>query len=314
MRLRLAPTALARCKRIGTHCGDLFERHFNALVTYCLTLVIVVAGVCVGDRLLQPRYQSITSSTAFVAKLAAWDGVQYVRIARRGYRYHPERPSTVAFFPAFPLCGRWLSALTGGSVAASLLAAAHGSLLGAFVLLNKYIRCRFPNENDGRFASLVLLAMGLWPPTMFFRMAYSEALLLVVAMGAMLAMERTRHPMFVACLVGFGTATRLVGIALIGPFLLYLWDRSMDCDATRKLRSFALSALLWTPLACWGIVSFTLFQAIAFGEPLAFAKAQQNFRLRRDAAPLEQWGRAALLEPLWSVYDPSSPAHWHDLT
>jgi hypothetical protein len=64
------------------------------------------------------------------------------------------------------------------------------------------------------------------------------------------------------------------------------------------------------PLACWGIAAFMLFQFLAFGEPLAFAKTQQQWSLTRGTPHVDQWIRAASLEPIVSVYDPRSPAYW----
>jgi hypothetical protein len=51
------------------------------------------------------------------------------------------------------------------------------------------------------------------------------------------------------------------------------------------------------------------FQYAEFGEPLAFAKTQTNWRSRPD----EGWGEKALAlaawEPIWSAYMPSSPGY-----
>ncbi len=45
---------------------------------------------------------------------AQWDSGWYSAIAGGGYGYIPGRQSTIAFFPAYPLAIRYLSALVGG--------------------------------------------------------------------------------------------------------------------------------------------------------------------------------------------------------
>jgi hypothetical protein len=54
------------------------------------------------------------------------------------------------------------------------------------------------------------------------------------------------------------------------------------------------------------------YQAIEFGDPLAFVKVQSQWRLRPgDEAPLSEKAAAlATLEPAWGVYVPSKPGYW----
>jgi hypothetical protein len=67
---------------------------------------------------------------------------------------------------------------------------------------------------------------------------------------------------------------------------------------------------LFVPLACWGILGYMLFQWLAFGAPLAFAKTQAHWRIRPGVSLGEQAISLMTLEPIWSVYDPSSPCYW----
>src|SRR5205085_3352892 len=99
----------------------------------------------------------------------------------------------------------------------ALIIVAQASLLGALPLLNAYIAARQTDAStfsgagreepaNAACGCYALLAMSLWPTTVFFRMAYSESLLLVVTIGAMYAMERRWHPFWVSLVVGFATA------------------------------------------------------------------------------------------------------------
>ncbi len=53
-----------------------------------------------------------------------------------------------------------------------------------------------------------------------------------------------------------------------------------------------------------------IFQALSFGEPFAFAQNQDNWRLRPRAAVDVKAEALITLEPLWSVFVPSSNCFW----
>jgi hypothetical protein len=296
-----------------------------AIACYFATSFIVVGAVWFADDTVLPR---LRRTGEIRGNFMAWDGAEYAAIARDGYAYHPSHQSNVAFFPAYPLAARCVAYLTGWSVQLSLVLVANACLVAAFVLLHRYALRRVgaiaSDANDGLVnvdvPNYAVLAMGVWPMTVFFRMAYSESLFLLVTILAMYAMDRRFGPVWVAFLVGLATACRPVGVAVLAPFALYLWQRATPYNApaacsespisSRAARRFIKSALWLMPLACWGILVFMLFQYMAFGDPLAFAKTQQFWGKRAGVGYLEQWGMALLLEPIWSVYDPSSPAYW----
>src|SRR5580700_4361002 len=114
----------------------------NGLLAYYLTSLIAVLGVLFGHDFLKPASHVLAKHGDELAAFANWDGEWYLKILEDGYRYHPEQPSNVAFFPAFPLLGRWLAAATGLRPDVSLLIIAHLSLAATFVLLAGYLRQR----------------------------------------------------------------------------------------------------------------------------------------------------------------------------
>jgi Gpi18-like mannosyltransferase len=154
------------------------------------------------------------------------------------------------------------------------------------------------------------MALGIFPTTFFFRMGQSESLFLLTCVGAMYAMERQAHPLVTALIIGLGTATRPVGILLLGPFALHLWQQHRGKNPRTSLFRFVGGAAIWLPLSCWGIAAFMVFQYATFGDALGFFHTQQHCGQRPAAAYWEQWSRALVLEPIWSVYDPSSAAYW----
>ncbi|HZZ73790.1 MAG TPA: hypothetical protein VFE24_16175 [Pirellulales bacterium] len=149
-----------------------------------------------------------------------------------------------------------------------------------------------------------MLAFGLWPTTMFFRMTYSESTFLAVAILALFGMERKWPLLGIAVLVGLGTATRPVGVALVCPFLLCLWRRSSSrSEFVRRLFVFG-------PLAVGGLLAYMLFQQIEFHNPIAFAQTQEHWNMRPPELKSEKWESLLCWEPIWSVYDPGGVGCW----
>ena len=133
---------------------------------------------------------------------------------------------------------------------------------------------------------------------------YSESSFLFLAILAMLAIER-RWPMLVtAMIVGLATVTRPVGVALVPVFCMNLWRQS----ASRRV--FAFRSVLLVPVAMSGLIAYMLYQYAEFGQPLAFAKTQEHWTIRKTASFEEKALAILSHEPLWSVYDPSSEAYW----
>jgi hypothetical protein len=279
----------------------------TSLLLYCLTSIIVVLGVAAGHGYMKLGEHAPAERPSLLGAFAVWDGEWYEQIMTEGYSYRPGLPSNIAFFPAYPLLGRWIGRATGAAPALALLLVSHASLAAAFVVFGAYLRKRAVNLLPGA-GCYALLAFGLFPTTFFFRMAYTESLFVFCVLAALYAMER-RWPFFItAGLVGFATATRPVAVALLLPLSLHLWKNT----APGMTRARHLVAHL--ALGVWGLAAFMLYQYAEFGEPLAFAKTQADWHQRPPEPLGARLVALAQLEPLWSGFDPLSPCYWkrHD--
>jgi hypothetical protein len=269
----------------------------SGLCIYSLTTVIVLMGVQFGCDYIGTGNKGVgrRSNSPF----SNWDGKHYLQIAENGYRFDEEKPSTIAFFPALPLCARALSGITGWSAELALVLIANGALAFAFIALFGYLRsrCRATSNEICTFAGL---AFGLWPTSFFFRMAYSESLLLLALASVLYGISRRWPIVIISLIVGAGTAARPVGIALVPPLILVLWQ------SAPSIRAFAIRLLCVMPLSLWGLAAFMIYQAITFGDPLAFARAQTNWRLRPIVPISDKVDALVTLEPIWSVYVPTS--------
>jgi hypothetical protein len=275
------------------------------LVVFSFTSLLVMLGVLAGLDLLEGREHRRSPQGAppcgdpVVDAMTQWDGQWFLRIATQGYSYDRSAMSSVAFFPAYPVLLRALSQSTGMREALAALLVAHAFLLASLVLLAAYVRRRYGSEGR-QVTPWAVLALGLFPPGFFMRMAYSESLFLFAAILAMYGMERRWPPVCLALIVGGATAVRLAGVALLVPLLIYLWQQRES-----RPRAIAQAACL-TPLALWGLLAYMVFQWIAVGEPLAFVRAQTFWQSRPAVGLGEKLLSYLIAEPLWGTYVPAS--------
>jgi len=275
----------------------------KGLLFYYLTSFISVLGVVLGHHFFNRLPHALAKRGDLISSFANWDGEWYQKIILDGYHYNPEAPSDVAIFPGYPLLGKLLVMCTGMRPDLALLIVSHLTLAAAFVVLAAYVGRRFPNAPED-YDQFVLLAFGLLPITFFFRMAYSEALFLLITALALYGMERRWPLLIVAGIIGAATATRAVGVALVPALVLHIWNQSPTG------RKGVGESLVFVPIACWGLAGYMAFQWWTFDEPFAFAKTQANWRMRPPVPLEEKIISLAALEPAWTIFEPSSPCNW----
>jgi Gpi18-like mannosyltransferase len=274
----------------------------RAIACYWLTSGVVILGLALG--------QAFHSEPAGFLHLfrydpsevyANWDGQWYKEIAAKGYTYARYGQSSVAFFPAYPLVGRAVALVSGLDVGSSLVVVSNLCFVLALGVFHQYLGEAEPRAGllSGGYA---LLCLGLMPNAFFFRVAYSESLLLLLTAVALLAMEREWPLGAIAVVIGLATATRPVGVGLVPGFLLHAWRRA---PATGSLpRGLVLAGLL--PLSCWGLLAYLAYLGWWIGDPLAFARTQEFWSDRPPASwPLKTLA-LAVAEPVWSTVVPGS--------
>lgn len=302
----------------------------DGIAFYYLSSLIVFSGIWFGTEYLPRQEHPRQRSDDLVSSFTGWDGTWYASIVDSGYSYDPNRKSNIAFFPAYPLAASGVKSLLGVRTEIALLIVSHCCLIAVFVMLAMYVRTRFTDAAE-KLSGWTLLAFGFWPTTIFLRMAYSESLFILVTLTTMYGMLRRWRPVCVALLTGLATACRPVGVALIPVFVLYLWKDCYGCtvrsassspestssavvDAegsdSRRLICFGVNAVWLIPTACWGIVAFMMYQGIAFADPLAFVKVQKQWTLQSVESFSQHLRVLLTLEPVWSVYVPTSRSYW----
>lgn len=200
----------------------------------------------------------------FVAKsgwelFSHWDGVWYQKIATLGYDYANDgQQHSIAFFPLFPLLTRGVMTLglpfeVAGTLVNNL------ALLGAMILLYRWAEKRY-GIKQARWATAVLA----WCPfSLFGTVIYTEGLFLLLTTAALQAFDNRQH-VWAALWGAMAAATRPTGMTLIPAFFLVAWKER------RPAIAYAASVAV-----AGGLLLFSVYCAICFGDPLAFVRVQR---------------------------------------
>jgi len=222
-----------------------------------------------------------------------WDGGWYLNLVAHGYPHSvPEvagraAPSTLAFFPAFPLAVRLVSAVPGVSdaVAGLFVSLASG---GAAAWLVYVLARRLAGPAAARRATLLF---SFFPGSIVFSLVYAEGLMIALAAGCFLALGRRRWVLG-GVLAGLATATRPNAAVLV---LACGWA-AVAAIRRGQAKRRALAAPV---LAAAGLSGFAVFQWLWTGEAGAWLRVeQQGWNQRVD------FGRVLFNEVLWFLKSP----------
>jgi hypothetical protein len=218
-----------------------------ALPAWIAARVLVAIGYAIA-RLWSEYDHPEKLSIQLHQGLFAWDGAFYRDIAAQGYDALPD--DALRFFPLYPMSGRGLGFLLGGNEGIALLLIANVAALAAAALLHRLVLVDFGDRGTARLsASLLALA----PPAFVLVWAYAEALFLVLAIGAFLAMRK--RSWWWAALAGYlAGLTRPFGVVLAVPAAIEAcsgWRRASGRDRVARLAAVA------APVA--GLATFLLW-------------------------------------------------------
>lgn len=116
---------------------------------------------------------------------ARWDTGWYLSIAMEGYRFDPnaraDLQQNIAFFPAYPMAVRYLSAVFGHQ---PLWTGVAISLVAFFLALGYFLRLARDELRDDAAAATAVMLLAAYPFAVFFSAAYTEALFLLTVVAA----------------------------------------------------------------------------------------------------------------------------------
>jgi hypothetical protein len=207
---------------------------------------------------------------------ARWDGAWYAEIATEGYG--ERAPASTVFFPLYPMLVKLGTVLGGGPALWGVVV----SLVSTLFAL--YFVYRIGEKlYDARAARAATLCLAFFPTSFFLNAAYTEALFLALTAGTLWA-ALVRRDFLVAGLLGaLAAATRNVGVLLLVP-LLFEW--------ARHRREVGWRGVLGIALVPVGLATYAVYLWARFGDPLVFARQQEDYWNREVSGPFATLGDA----------------------
>jgi hypothetical protein len=200
---------------------------------------------------------TVTRDLGYVTDVwARWDSVWFLRIAEHGYG--AVEGAAAAFYPLYPaLVGLVGRIVLGHYVLAGIVVSLAASL-AAFLLFHDLAETKLGAEGARR----AVLYLAVFPMTLFLQAVYSEAVFLLLTVGAFVLAERRRFTP-AGLVTGLALLTRPAAFALLPALALIAW-RSPE-------RGRALASLTTAPLL---FCAYPLFLWADRGDPFAFARAE----------------------------------------
>ncbi|MHB8219128.1 MAG: mannosyltransferase family protein [Acidimicrobiales bacterium] len=177
------------------------------MVAYLAARLVTLVGVLVVDRFTGKGVHHV---------LGVWDGAWFVRAAEHGWPSHLPMAyghvarNTIAFFPAFPLVIRALSAATPLSPLTAGLLVSGVSGLTAVLSVALLVR-HYAGEDAARRGALLF---ALCPGTFVFSLAYSEGITITCVALGLVALLRRRW-WWAGALGLVATATSPIALAFV---------------------------------------------------------------------------------------------------
>lgn len=260
------------------------------LFIYALSRLLTLAV----SALIPARYD-----VGLLQLLTQWDGDWFLRVVREGYPSQiPEvgghvLPTTIPFFPLFPLTARFVSWLLpiSDALAAIVVALAFGAV--AVVVVHRL--AAFVAGQGAADRGVALFCF--FPGSMVLSMAYAEGAMVALSAGCLLALLQRRWLVAGIC-AALATATRPTALVLV---VACMWQAWIAVRERREWRSLVAPAL-----APAGILGFFAFLWARTGEPLAYIHAEEAWKVgasfgRSTAELVHTFARAPLSEPVSTI-------------
>jgi Gpi18-like mannosyltransferase len=236
---------------------------WRTLAAYGLSRIYVFA-IAIGV--------AIASSYSLPEILSRWDGGWYLSIVRSGYpTVVPTRagdPSSLAFFPGYPLLVRALSRPVGLSPVLIGVIVATAAGAGAAIALHRLASDLIGDPTADR----TVILFSFFPTAFVLSMVYADALFLLFAAVCLVALIERRW-----LLAGVATAAA----SSVRPTALVLVACCVWAAAEAIYRRREWFALVAPALAPIGALAYFAYLRVHTGDALAFVKAEDRGWNRR---------------------------------
>jgi hypothetical protein len=206
----------------------------------------------------------------FLDGWARWDASHYIAVARFGYgdAASPSPNGGIGFFPLYPLLMRAVGFATGqGDSNAGLavigLVISNLCFLAAIWLFARIATEALPAVAQARWAGRLFAVA---PFAFFGNAVYTESLFVLELLGAIWFARREQW-WKAAIVAAFASATRLVGLAVIGGVIYAAWR------ARVRIPNLVALAIVGSS----GFIAFLLYLWIRFDDALAYFETQEEW-------------------------------------
>ena len=214
---------------------------------------------------------------AFTHELSQWDGLWYRMLADHGYpTYVTHVQSTLGFFPLYPLVAwavshAFVTPIAHYQILSATIAGLIVSGIGGVIttVLVQRLAAGWWGERTGRKAVLIFC---LFPGSVVFSMVYAEGVMLALAAGCILALQKRRW-VLAGVLAAFATATEPEAIVLVAVCAV---SAALELRRRGLTSREALKSLVAPALSVVGVGAFGAFLWIWTGSPFASLIAQRD--------------------------------------
>ncbi|MBD2462474.1 hypothetical protein H6G89_15620 [Oscillatoria sp. FACHB-1407] len=223
-------------------------------------LVILLCLLVIAPAL--PTPEGGEAAIASWEIFSRWDSRIYDTIVTFGYQFQNDGEGyNVAFFPLFPLLIKVAMELgLPFEVAGTLIN--NVAFWGALVILYCWVR----EEHHQAIARWATAALAWCPFSLFGTVIYTEGLFLLCSTLALRSFEKQLYG-WAAFWGALTTAIRPPGVALIPTFLWVAWRE-------RRTAIAYITAIA----SSMGLLLYTLYCGVRFGQPFAFVLAQRGWQ------------------------------------
>ena len=248
------------------------------------------------------------------APAARWDSVWYLHIAASGYFSR----SATAFFPLYPLMIHLGTVLFGSGILAGTLISLVSMTVGLY-LLHRLVGL---DLSDAQARATVLL-VAFFPVSFFLSAVYTEALFLMLSVGAIYAARLDRWA-WAGVLGALAAATHSNGVLVALPLaVIYLYgprSRGRVREQTRwwQPRYAIARSVLWLGIVPIGLLAYMGYLVLTHHSPMAPFTAEAGWG-RQFAGPFGAVPKAVaalpaevrfLLSGAASVLGPGHAVSW----
>jgi hypothetical protein len=206
--------------------------------------------------------------TSILDLFTKWDAGWYISIVENGYSYGPDKGSSVAFFPLFPLIVRILLYIIPSAKFCGYLVSNAALLLACLYLY----RISYLDYSDDAIAYNAVVYMLIAPVSFFFSSIYTESMFLLLTISA-LYYARINKWLIAGILGALASATKMLGILIIIPLMVEYFEFDYSSISIRR-KNFGINILsfLLVPI---GLLAYMILLYVRFSDPFAMISTQR---------------------------------------